>query len=150
MINLLKLSFNFSLFLTWFMFGIVIGILFWIWGDSMIPIYLLKIFSGISFLTVFWVFLMVVFAFIVFKAKKEKLKSLARGDIYNFSPIVINATFKAASVLFGLSIIGMLCWIVTDSHNALGSAFYGIIFLISFLYLWINLISISNEINVKA
>lgn len=148
-LDLLKSQFSFSAFLTWFALGMIIGGISWISGESIIPIVMLVLLSGISLWTIFEIVFVSVVAVIALKSKNERLRMLAKGDVDNFSEGVINKTFKATTILLGLITAATLCWYVTNSVNALATGLYSFSFLISFLYFWISLILMNSEVSKK-
>lgn len=145
-LGLLKNKFEPSVCLVWFIFGSIVGVIAWIWGTSKIPGYLLQFFSGVSFLTLLMVLVTLIFSILVLKSK-ARLKKLAKGDVDNFSPFVIKSTFKTACILFSIAIVATLSWMVTNSSYALGSAIYGLVLGIPFLFIWMYLLSIENDVN---
>jgi hypothetical protein len=148
-LDLLKSQFDFPAFLIWFAFGAIIGGISWLSGESIIPVLMLVLASGISLWTIFRIIFVSVLSVVALKSQNERLMTLAKGDVDNFSKGVISSTFKAATILLGLITVATLCWYVANSANALATGLYGFILSLSFFYFWINLILINSEVSKK-
>lgn len=117
---------------VYYLIGVAIGILAWLFGAAALPPLLLRVSSGFGWrLVVFlWVALSLLF--------------VAQRDPERFGPVAgwfarasARALTKAITVLLGLCTVALICWRIVGSQPALGTLVIGL-FLASLLlfFLW--------------
>lgn len=106
--------------LKYFATGIVIGILAWILSDSNLPIFLLRLATGLSWIQLLTtgLTLCVVFAAI---RDSERFNSAATLAVR----YTVHGLARSVAVLLGACLVALTCWLATRDNSALETVFYG-------------------------
>lgn len=144
----LRRHFNWSLSLHWFSAGAAIGICAWVWGQSQLSAWALKLATGFGALLILPLFVIVMLA-VVAAVAKSRMGVLAYGDFRNLLPWMLAKLLRSASAFFGVVIVAGFCWCASGSINALYVVVLGSFFGGALAYCWSGMVLIAQDLLLR-
>ena len=135
--------------LKWVAVGFAASIPAWVWGDSPITAWVLKMASGFGWPLVVLTCMSIVLAVMAFFLKGRVGRLAYEGFRYALR-WVHPKLLRATSVLWGMVVIAAICWCVTGSGNALGTALIGLLLSSTLFWWWSCLAVIADELSKRS
>lgn len=137
-----------SIFSTWFVVGLLIGVSAWTWGCSPLPALALSVAAGFGWLLIFALCTTVALALTAL-LMKNRAAYLAYYYFQKLLPWVFGKLLRSTSVFFGLVAVAAVCSIVSGSEKAFLAALLGGILGSTLMYCWCGLSLISDELTKR-